>query len=41
MAWAQIEVESNRVRRIAVPQQGWHANINFAGPATEMVGEVM
>jgi len=40
MAWAQIEVESNRVTRIAMPQQGWHANISFARPATEMVREV-
>ncbi len=40
MAWAQIEVENNRVRRIAMPRQGWHASISFAAPATEMVCEV-
>ena len=24
-----------------MPQQGWHANSSFAGPATEKVREVM
>jgi len=24
-----------------MPQQGWHANISFAAPATEMVSEVI
>jgi hypothetical protein len=41
MAWAQIEVENNRVRRIAMPRQGWHANISFARPAAELVYEVI
>jgi hypothetical protein len=26
---------------IAMPQQGWHANISFAGPAAELVYEVI
>src|SRR5258708_36376818 len=41
MAWAQIEVENNRVRRLQCRHRGWHANIRFAGPAAEPVCEVI
>src|SRR5580658_10298269 len=34
-------MENNRVRRIALPRQGRHANCSFAGPAAELVCEVI
>lgn len=35
MAWAQIEVEINGVKKNCTPQHGWHANSSFAGLAAE------
>jgi hypothetical protein len=39
MAWAQIEVEINGVKKNCTPQQGWHANSSFAGLAAEPVAK--
>jgi hypothetical protein len=35
MAWAQIEVEINGVKKNCIPLQGRHANSSFAGLAAE------
>jgi hypothetical protein len=35
MAWAQIAVEINGVKKDCMPQPGWHTNSSFAGLAAE------
>jgi hypothetical protein len=35
MAWAQIWVEINGVKKNCMPQHGWHANSSFADWLTE------
>jgi hypothetical protein len=39
MAWAQIEVEINGVKKNCIPLQGRQANSSFAGLAAEPVAK--
>jgi hypothetical protein len=39
MAWAQIEVEINGVKKNCMPLQGRQANSSFAGLAAEPVAK--
>jgi hypothetical protein len=41
MAWAQIEWRTTRSGELQYRRQGQHANISFAGPAAELVCEVI
>ncbi len=41
MAWAQIEWRTTGSGELQYRRQGQHANISFAGPAAELVYEVI
>ena len=41
MAWAQIEVEINGVKKNCMPLHGWHANSDFAGTGCRASCEVI